>query len=359
VHKTIPKVCLLPVASLLWLTCFHGMAQAASPDTPLELPLSGNSGTRLDAESLSAVTSYQQVIAELETRQSAFGVEMELGQAYYGLGSALQALAQHEEALAAFDMTLQALRENNGLYALEQLPVLQARLDSSQALAAWEDVDASLHLAHEITLHNPVADTGQRYQTLRELGLWKLRAAEEDLLPNALGAAKEVAALYRKELEQPRVRAAYRDRALSQANLYLDFAALEFLQARKTLAMPLTTLEGGQRTIAQLQCEMIQTPDGRVRQVCRNVQVPNMDYFMALSDRKYWDARHHMDTMKEAVFAAYNLLLGEVETQNRDDALALLAEVHRLTGAFNDFVAQNSRKSESRIAAPTGSRISP
>lgn len=85
---------------------------------------------------------------------------------------------------------------------------------------------------------------------------------------------------------------------------------------------------------------------------------PNLDYFMFLSDRKYGDARRHLDAMKAAVLEAYTLLPGEVATQDRDDVVAPLSEVHRLTGAFNDFVAQNSRRSESRIAAPTGTRIS-
>lgn len=355
-----PKLCLLPVSGLLWLACCNGLAQTASPDTSINPPRTDTAGVLPETESLSALASYQQLITELEASQPAFAVAMELGQAYYGLGRTLQSLQQHEEAMVAFDMTLQILRENTGLYDLEQLPVLQARLDSSKALASWEEVDAGVHLAHEITLKSPAAGSEHRYQTLRELGLWKLRAAEEDLLPNALSAVREAAELYRRELEQPDIRAAYSGRTLSLANLYLDLAALEFMQAGKKLALPLNAfVEGGPRTITQMQCEMIQMPDGRVRQVCRTLQVPNMDYFMALSDRKYWEAREHLDAMKDAVFDAYNLLLGEVETPNRDEALALLGEVHRLTGAFNDFVAENARRTETRIAAPTGSRISP
>jgi hypothetical protein len=85
--------------------------------------------------------------------------------------------------------------------------------------------------------------------------------------------------------------------------------------------------------------------------------VPNLDYFMGLSDRKYGQIRDHLDAMKESVLEAYDVLLAEVGTPNRDEALILLAEVHRLTDAFNGFVAENSRKTESRIAAPTGSII--
>lgn len=323
------KISLLPVAGLFWLSCLHGFTQPVP---------------------------YEQQIAELEVRQQTFGVDAELGEAYYGLGISLQTLERHEEAVAAFDKALQALRENKGLYELEQLPVLQARLDSSEALASWQEVDAGRQLAHLITLKNPAASAEQRYQTLRELGLWKLRAAEDDLLPNSLGDAKAAAALYQHELERPGVRAFYQGRDLSLANLYLDMAALEFLQARKMMALPLSAyVVGGQRTVTETQCQTLQTPDGRGRQVCRSIQVPNLDYFMSLSDRKYRETRRHLDAMKAAVLDAHAVLLGEVETQNRADALALLSDVHRLTDAFNDFVAENSRRTGTRIAPPTGS----
>lgn len=212
-----------------------------------------------------------------------------------------------------------------------------------------------------LTCFDSVAQTpGESYYSLgtslRELGLWKLRVAEEGLLPNSLNGVRDAAALYRRELDQPDIRAAYD--TISVYNLYLDLAALEFLQAKEKLALPLSEYSTGvSRTTTQMYCQTIYGPDGRVREVCRSVQVPNLEYFMGLSDRKYDQIRDHLDAMKESVLQAYEVLLGEVGTANRTEALALLAEVHRLTDAFNGFVAENSRKSESRIAASTGSII--
>ncbi len=331
---------LLPAAGLLSLVSIHGFAQAASSENDTD----------------AALASYEQLVADLEARPNTFGVDAELSEAYYGLANSLQTLERHEEAVAIFDKALQALRENKGLYDVEQLPVLQSQLDSRQALASWQDVDAGRHLAHLITVKSTAAGTEQRYQTLRELGLWKLRAAEEKLLPNPLDGVKEAVALYRHELEQPGIRAAYEGRALSLANLYLDLAALEFLQAKEKLALPITEyVQGGPRTVTETQCQTIQAPDGRGRQVCRSMQVPNMDYFMGLSDRKYDQIHDHLDAMQDAVLEAYAVLLGEVETPNRDATVPLLSEVHRLTGAFNDFVAENARRTGTRIAPPTGS----
>jgi hypothetical protein len=87
------------------------------------------------------------------------------------------------------------------------------------------------------------------------------------------------------------------------------------------------------------------------------MQVPNMDYFMSLSDRKYREVQRHLDATQDAVLEAYAVLRNEVETPNRAAALSLLSEVHRLTDAHNDFTAANARRTGSRIAAPTGSII--
>jgi len=332
------KVFLLRLAGLLWLANATVFAQPEAPP---------------------ALASYQKLIAELESRQSTLGADSALGEAYSGLGNTLQTLGQHADALKAYDEALQALRENKGLYTLDQLPVLEARLDSSEALSNWQEVDAGRQLAYLISTKNPDAISDLRYKALRELGLWKLRAAEEELLPNSLHDAREVSELYRKELEQPDLRAAYQGKALSLANVYLDLAALEFLQAKKQLELPLSSFGvNGQRSVTEMFCETMPTADGRGRQVCRNLQVPNLDYFMSLSNRRYAATWDHLNPMQEAVLEAWEVLLPEVETHNRDAALALLVQVHSLTDAFNDFVAKNARKQTgSRIAAPTGSKI--
>jgi hypothetical protein len=330
---------LATVAGLLWLPCL-----CFAQDTSAEASSISSSST---------AAAYEQRIADLQVRQAS---GLELSEAYFGLGMALQRQQQHEAAVEAFDNALQALRENTGLYDLEQLPVLQARLDSTQALASWEDVDAGKRLAYQITAKNPAAGSDRRYQTLRELGLWKLRVAEESLLSNSLDGVRDAAALYRHELDEPNLRAAYD--TLSLSNLYLDLAALEFLQAKQKLALPLSEYTtGGSRTTTETYCQTIYTADGRAREVCRSLQVPNLEYFMGLSDRKYDQIRDHLDAMRESVLQAYDVLLGEVATPNQSEALVLLAEVHRLTDAFNGFVAENARKTESRIAAPTGSII--
>src|SRR5690606_33828807 len=143
-HMLQATACLLPAVGLVWLGCFHVCAHAA--------------------ESVAAPGSYEHLIADLQARPQSADVAMQLGEAYFALGRSLQERERHAEALLAFDDALQLLRENRGLYELEQVPVLQARLDSSQALAEWRDVDAGRQLAYLITLKNPDAGSERRYQ---------------------------------------------------------------------------------------------------------------------------------------------------------------------------------------------------
>ena len=154
------KVCLIALAGLWCYAGLQSVVHAADTEDNISITLSipqpvDNSSNLLHTEVAQAVSSYLQLITELETRQSSVAVDVELSEAYYGLGNALQTLGRHEEAVEAFDKALQALRKNKGLYELEQLPLLQARLDSSQALAAWREVDAGRQLAYLITLKNP------------------------------------------------------------------------------------------------------------------------------------------------------------------------------------------------------------
>lgn len=306
-----------------------------------------------------SISSYQQLIAELQGQPDTLGTSTTLAEAYASLGSALQEEEQHADAIAAYTQALQFVREANGLLALEQFPLLEARLASHQAMAAWSEIDADRRLAWLIAHKNPAADIGLRYQTLRELGLWRLKAADEELLEDAMDGAKEAVLLYQRELADAEILAAYQQSPLSLANLYLDLAALEFLQARKKIELPLGAyMNGGQRTVTETYCETIQTADGRTRQVCRNLQVPNIDYYLSLTDRKYAAAWDHLQPMQDAVLKAWATLLPEVQTSNRDAALKLLAEVHSLTNAYNSFVAKYGKKETgTRITAPTGSRI--
>jgi tetratricopeptide (TPR) repeat protein len=313
---------------------------------------------RAQTEARQSVESYQHTIAELQAQPNDAQVDVRLSEAWSGLGNALQAMERHEDAVDAFGQAMQLLRENNGLYAIEQLPLIHARLTSNLALSAWEEVDTDRQLAYQLAVRNPDVSVAVRYQSLRELGLWKLRAADEDLIPNSLAAAKDAAELYRHELEQPGLRAAYQGKGLWLANLYLDLAAVEFMQAKKKLALPLSAFKDvTERNVTETYCETIVSPDGRSRQVCRNLTVPNMDYFMSLTDKKYRATWEHLDAMQDAVLEAYKILLPEVDTANRDDALMLLADVHRLTGAFNDFVAKNARRTGTHITASTSTRI--
>src|SRR5688572_5845069 len=75
------------------------------------------------AQALVDRDKFAAVIAALESSDDIYGTTA--SEAYLGYGNALHTLDLDEEALQAYGKALQALRVGNGLYDIQQIPVLQ------------------------------------------------------------------------------------------------------------------------------------------------------------------------------------------------------------------------------------------
>ena len=78
-------------------------------------------------------------ISEIESRHGAYAAD--LPEQILSLGLALQAQGRHGEALAVFKRGVHLARINNGLYSVEQLPLLQGEIKSAIALGEYGQVD--------------------------------------------------------------------------------------------------------------------------------------------------------------------------------------------------------------------------
>lgn len=88
------------------------------------------------------IAAYQQRLQAVEA--SAGPYAQPLAETTRALGQALQQLDQHEEALLAFGRSRQILRIHAGPYNLDQLPVIDAMIESNLALGRLQDAD-NLH----------------------------------------------------------------------------------------------------------------------------------------------------------------------------------------------------------------------
>lgn len=346
---TLSKTTHLPVLgflTLLGMPYAAALAGEADPGTTLAAEFVPPSRNEAVTQALSDKDALEQVIRQLETTQGAYGAE--LSEAYFQLGTTERALENYEEAVQAFGQALQILRTGYGLLDLRQLPILEELLATSQTLEDWQEVDSLHHLMHFITSRNPETETEVRFQSLVQLGRWKVQAEVDGLLPEKADSVKEALQLYDNEIGKLEASATYQGRNIHLATLYLDLAAVEFTQAKAKYAMPITEFGmGGQSSISTVNCIAFTGRDGRTVQSCTSVEVPNPSYYMEPSNKKNMQIRQHLDEMKNDVLEAYRTLQNEPEGTNQ--RAALLAEVQRLTREYNDFATMNSKSSMYRL----------
>lgn len=296
-----------------------------------------------NAALLASKTSYLQRISQLENRSTPY--DEQLTEAWFGLGTTLQTLGEHEEALDALGNALQALRISKGLNDPQQIPVLQQQLVSKEALQQWEALDASYHLIYYIAQKQFEAGTRLRFDALRQLGSWKLHATTDKLLPGYFDEAAEAAVLYRKEISRINAIAGSKTQI---ATLYFDLAAVEFRQVQTINEQPLIDFESSSRaSTTQTQCQPIRLADGRVSQICSTVEVPNVNVYVMSSQRKSQELNLHLEAMRSAVMEGYYALQdASVPLEQRS---TLLPEMQRLSGEYNKFINDNTTADNPRL----------
>ena len=144
---------------------------------------------------------YTQLINRIELESGTDVYRADLSQAYMDLGLTLQILGQHEEALDAFDKALQTVRVSSGLNSPLQIPMLQELFSSNLSLAEFGKADTFSHLIFHIARKSYLPGDERRLVALQQLGNWKLKAENEELLSEFSNALGEAIDLYQQEIK--------------------------------------------------------------------------------------------------------------------------------------------------------------
>lgn len=334
-----PRLRFTLVAALAAVLATPGIHAAESTASPGPAAIDASA----DAAALASKAAYQQRITELESR--ATPQDEQLGEAWLGLATALQTLGEHEQAVEALGNALQALRISRGLQDVQQIPVLQLQLVSRQALQQWEELDAAYHLINYIAQRQFEVGSQPRFDALLQLGRWKIRAANENLLSGNIDEAAVAAGLYRSEIDRLE---AIGGSKTQLATLYLGLAAAEFHQLQAINEQPLNNFESTSRsTTTQMQCQAIRLADGRVSQLCTTVEVPNVNSYLLSSQRKGQQLGMHLEAMRVAVMEGYYALQdASVPAEARN---SLQPEMQRLTSEYNRFINDNTTTDNPRL----------
>lgn len=187
------------IAALLWLLAGACMAEKnvhdysqhgiKVTDNKFQIQSLVPQGQNADIRAMEAMENersierYEQLISELE---GSGGVYLpELSEILLDLGKTYQVLGHHTEAVATFKRSLHISRVNNGLYTLDQLPILELIIKSNTALSDWEELDRNYHYLYWVNRRAYGDKDPRLLPVIDRVGRWHLNAyqLESDEFP--------------------------------------------------------------------------------------------------------------------------------------------------------------------------------
>jgi len=149
--------------------------QAKSNDAQVSIDLVPVAEADLDDTPLFlTIRDYEQAVIAAEINEGAYGEG--LAEHLLALGKALHTADQHEQALDVLRRAWHVNRINQGLYNLEQLPILDLILQSQAATKDWASVADSYDFVQWVYRRNFDTDDPRLLPVLKKLRTWHLSA---------------------------------------------------------------------------------------------------------------------------------------------------------------------------------------
>ncbi|SEA37027.1 hypothetical protein [Microbulbifer marinus] len=124
------------------------------------------------------VDSYRERIEEMEAQHGAYGAGMD--EQLLGLATALQKSGAHEEAIDEFRRAMLINRVNEGLYSLNQIPMIERMIESQIALNQWEDANDNQQYLYWLHARNYGENDPRMLPVINDLSRWHLQAYVEE-----------------------------------------------------------------------------------------------------------------------------------------------------------------------------------
>ncbi|WP_295798535.1 hypothetical protein [uncultured Microbulbifer sp.] len=121
-----------------------------------------------------AADEYRQRIEDMEAEYGAYGAGID--EQLLGLGAALQRAGAHEEAISQFRRAMLINRVNEGLYSLNQVPMIERMIDSQIALNEWEDANDNQEYLFWLHAKNFGEKDPRMLPIINQLSSWHLQA---------------------------------------------------------------------------------------------------------------------------------------------------------------------------------------
>lgn len=124
------------------------------------------------------VEQYRERIEELEAENGAYGAGID--EELLGLGRALQQAGAHREAIDEFRRAMLIKRVNEGLYSLNQAPMIERMIESQIVLNQWEEANDNHQYLFWLHARNYGRDDPRMLPIINQLSRWHLQAYTEE-----------------------------------------------------------------------------------------------------------------------------------------------------------------------------------
>ncbi|GAA5445665.1 hypothetical protein Misp06_03868 [Microbulbifer sp. NBRC 101763] len=125
-----------------------------------------------------AVESYRERIEELEAQHGAYGAGID--EQLLGLATALQKTGAHKEAASEFRRAMLVNRVNEGLYSLNQIPMIERLIESQIALNQWEEANDNQQYLYWLYEKNYGEKDPRMLPVINNLSRWHLQSYIEE-----------------------------------------------------------------------------------------------------------------------------------------------------------------------------------
>ncbi|AWF79938.1 hypothetical protein BTJ40_03400 [Microbulbifer sp. A4B17] len=125
-----------------------------------------------------AVENYRERIEELEAQYGAYGAGID--EQLLGLATALQKAGAHEQAVSEFRRAMLINRVNEGLYSLNQIPMIKRLIESQIALNQWEEANDNQQYLYWLYQKNYGEKDPRMLPVINNLSRWHLQAYVEE-----------------------------------------------------------------------------------------------------------------------------------------------------------------------------------
>ena len=299
-----------------------------------------------NSELVQSIDRYEQALVNFN------GIyDQSITEAYLGLANANSELGNFEEANRVYGEALQSIRITNGLYAEQQLALLELYTMSASFERDWTQVDNNLNLSSHIASRIYENNDPRYLDAVSQFASWKIRSHERDIYGDRNDISlREAIELYEDLIAGLLPASAHYSERLAS---YLSAKGMaHYYSALYTASISLSDFPSSVSEFITIQrCRQeVEIVDGRrvVVQVCEQEEIVNPEYFVGKQIEKDTMVQSRLSQMRNSFRRAADTVVADPQAtlEQRARAILNLGDINFLIQEYGRANTQYSRVDE-------------